>query len=308
MVTRIGSFSQSQALLLELNRQNTKVFRTQEQVATGKVADNYKDIAADTGVLLTAKKVETRTIQFQNNITELSARVEIQNIQLTRIEDAAAELRQDVLSAIALESGAALSEKIDAAFQRILNTLNSQFDDRYIFGGTRSDQPPVNISTLADLVAAPTVAGIFENNQLRPSAPIDEGQDITIGFLADALGQDILQVIKDLATFDAGPSGPFGDHLTSAQRSFLESQVAVLNSAHEGLIDQTAANGLLANQLDEARDRHETSLISIRQFISDIEDVDLAEAVTRLNQDQVAVQASARILADLNNLTLLNFI
>ena len=308
MVTRIGSFSQSQALLLELTRQNAKVFRTQEQVATGKVADNFKDIAADTGVLLTAKKVESRTIQFQNNITELSARVEIQNIQLTRIEDAAAELRQDVLNAISLESGAALSEKIDAAFRQVLNTLNSQFDDRYLFAGTRSDQPPVNISTLADLVAAPTVDDVFDNNQLRESVPIDEGQNIAVSFLADQIGRDLLQVIKDLATFDAGPSGPFGDHLTSAQRSFLESQLPALNSAHEGQIDHTADNGLLANQLEAAQDRHDTSLISLRQFISDIEDVDLAEAVTRLNQDQVAVQASARILADLNNLTLLNFI
>ncbi len=308
MVTRIGSFSQSQALLLELTRQNAKIFRTQEQVATGKVANSFNDIAADAGVLLTAKKVETRTVQFQNNITELNARVDVQEIQLTRIETVAAELRQDILNAISLESGAALTEKIESAFQQVLNTLNAQFDDRYVFGGTRSDQPPVNISTIADLVAAPTVDSVFDNNQLRQAVPIDEGQSITVGFLADAVGRDLLQVIKDLATFDAGAGGPFGDSLTPAQRSFLEGQLPALSSAHEALINQTASNGLLSNQLDAARDRHENALISLRQFISDIEDVDLAEAVTRLNQDQVAVQASARILADLSNLTLLNFI
>ncbi len=308
MVTRIGSFSQSQALLLELTRQNAKVFKSQEQVATGKVADNFKDIAADAGVLLTAKKVEARTQQFQNNIIELSTRVEVQNIQLTRIEGVAAELRQDLLDAISLESGAALTEKINSAFQQVLNTLNAQYDDRYIFGGTQSDRPPVNIASIADLVAIPAVSDVFDNNQLRQAVPIDEGQNITIGFLADQLGTDILQVLKDLATFDAGGSGPFGEQLTAAQRSFLESQIAPLSSAHEQLISRTSENGLLANQLDSARDRHESSIISLKQFISDIEDVDLAEAVTRLNQDQIAVQASARILADLGDLTLLNFL
>ncbi len=308
MVTRIGSFSQSQALLLELTRQNAQIFKTQEQVATGKVASSFKDIASDAGVLLTAKKVENRTVQFQNNITELSARVDIQNIQFTRIESAAGELRQDILNAISLESGAALSERIESAFQQVLNTLNSQFDDRYIFGGTRIDQPPVNISTLAELVAAPTVDDVFDNNNLRQAVPVDEGQTITINFLADEVGRDILQVLKDLATFDAGVNGPFGDQLTPTQRSFLESQLPALTSAHEQLINHTAENGLLSNQLDSARDRHESSLISLQQFISDIEDVDLAEAVTRLNQDQIAVQASARILADLSNLTLLDFI
>ena len=308
MVTRIGSFSQSQSLLLELTRQNAKVFRSQEQVATGKVADNFKDIAADAGVLLTAKKVESRTQQFQNNITELNTRVEVQNIQLTRIEDVAAELRQDVLDAISLESGAALTEKINSAFQQVLNTLNAQFDDRYIFGGTQSDQAPVNISTIDDLVAAASVSDVFDNNQLRQSVPIDEGQNITIGFLADQLGTDFLQVIKDLATFDASASGPFGEQLTAAQRSFLESQLAPLSAAHEELINRTSENGLLSNQLESARERHDSTIISLQQFISDIEDVDLAEAVTRLNQDQIAVQASAKILADLGDLTLLNFL
>ena len=308
MVTRIGSFSQSQALLLELTRQNAKVFRSQEQVATGKVADNFKDIAADAGVLLTAKKVESRTQQFQNNITELNTRVEVQNIQLTRIEDVAAELRQDVLDAISLESGAALTEKINSAFQQVLNTLNAQFDDRYIFGGTQSDQAPVNISTIDDLIAAASVSDVFDNNQLRQSVPIDEGQNITIGFLADQLGTDFLQVIKDLATFDASASGPFGEQLTAAQRSFLESQLAPLSAAHEELINRTSENGLLSNQLESARERHDSTIISLQQFISDIEDVDLAEAVTRLNQDQIAVQASAKILADLGDLTLLNFL
>lgn len=308
MVTRIGSFSQSQALLQELNRQNAKIFRTQQQVATGKVTDNFKDIATDAGVLLTAKKVESRTIQFQNNITELSARVSIQDIQLTRIEDAAAELRQDILNAISLESGAAFDEKIESAFQQVINTLNSQFDGRYSFGGTKIDQPPVTISSIAELIAAPTVDDVFGNNQLKQDVPIDEGQTITIGFLANELGRDILQVIKDVATFAAGPGGPLGENLTPTQRSFLEGQLPALKSAHEDLIGRTSQNGLLANQLDDAAERHESSLISVRQFISDIEDVDLAEAVSRLSQDQIAVEASARILANLNDLTLLDFI
>ena len=42
--------------------------------------------------------------------------------------------------------------------------------------------------------------------------------------------------------------------------------------------------------------------------ISDIEDVDMASAVTRLNGDQTALQASYKVMAQLSQLSLLNFL
>ncbi len=43
------------------------------------------------------------------------------------------------------------------------------------------------------------------------------------------------------------------------------------------------------------------------KFIGDIEDADLATAVSKLNDDQVAIQASGKMIASLNQLSLLNF-
>ena len=43
------------------------------------------------------------------------------------------------------------------------------------------------------------------------------------------------------------------------------------------------------------------------KFIGDIEDTDLAEAVARLNQDQAAAEAAGRMIAEINQLSLLNF-
>jgi flagellin-like hook-associated protein FlgL len=44
------------------------------------------------------------------------------------------------------------------------------------------------------------------------------------------------------------------------------------------------------------------------KFIGDIEDVDLSEAIARLNQDQVAAEAAGRMIAQVNQLNLLNFL
>ena len=43
-------------------------------------------------------------------------------------------------------------------------------------------------------------------------------------------------------------------------------------------------------------------------FISDIEDVNMAEAITRVNNDQIALDVSYKLTSELSRLSLLNFI
>lgn len=78
--------------------------------------------------------------------------------------------------------------------------------------------------------------------------------------------------------------------------------------AAENLNLEAAKNGLKQNEVADALVRHEDSGVVLKTLISDIEDVDMAEAITRLNQEQLAQQASARVLAQLNTLTLLDFL
>ena len=54
--------------------------------------------------------------------------------------------------------------------------------------------------------------------------------------------------------------------------------------------------------------RHSDDITFLSIFISDIEEVDTAEAIARLNQDQVALEASLAVTAQLTRLTLLDFL
>ena len=49
-------------------------------------------------------------------------------------------------------------------------------------------------------------------------------------------------------------------------------------------------------------------ILLVKQFIADIENINVAEAITRLNNDQTALEASFKVFSQLNSLSLLNFI
>ena len=186
--------------------------------------------------------------------------------------------------------------------------LNSKVDGKYIYGGSSTDQPPVNAPALSDLLAAPTVASVFDNSALKLTQRIDENETIETGMTASDIGTNLFQMFKDIAAFDAGAGGPLGTDLTPAQSAFMSTEHAAVPAIQGGINDLAAINGARHAQATNALDRHESLSIYFTKFIGDIEDVDVASAITRLNQDQAAAEAAGRMISQLNQMSLLNFL
>ncbi len=305
-MTRVASLHQSQSLMAELMRTQSRVFSHQQQISTGKVAQTFKDIPQDAGVLLSAKSIESKTDHFLRAGVELSSRLDLQNVHLEGVASAAQDLRQTVLDAVASESSLGLMQSLKGIFASALNTLNSQMDGRHLYAGTRTDVAPVNATDISDLVAATNASDLFENSTLKPSMLVDDNLSVEYGVLASDVATDLFDAIKRIADFDAAT--PFGTNLTAAQRTFLQGEVAGLAQVAEDLNGAVAANGLNSQVVERSLERHDSTKVQIKSFISDIEDVNLAEAITRLNSDQTAVEAATRVLGSLDQLSLMDFL
>jgi flagellin-like hook-associated protein FlgL len=117
-----------------------------------------------------------------------------------------------------------------------------------------------------------------------------------------------MQTLKDLATFDAGPTGGLSATLTSAQQTFLSGEMPVAASASSGLNVSTAANGYVYNRLGEAADQQTALSTLYKGFVSNIEDVDMGTAITQLNENQTALQAALQVTAQMGQISLLNYL
>lgn len=314
-ITRVSNLSQSQLLINELNRANAQMDKTQLQISSGKKAEYFKDIAAQAGVLLSAKRVLDRNGHYTETTTELGQKLDQQNLGLSQLETAAGDLRQNVIDALANDSGMSFMDTINGVFQNVLGALNTKIDGQYIFGGTRTDVPPVNVSDLTGLGAAAAIAGpngIFENNDIKASATVDEGVNVQYGMLASDLGTNLMSALQAIKQFNDGPNGPIDGPLTAAQRTFLggllDGTVADLKGISNEVTGYVAQNGVTQNQVAKIQTHLSDTKIATAQFVSDIEDADLPTALTQLQQDQIAVQASARMAAQLGQLSLLNFL
>ena len=330
-MTRVSTFSQNTLLLNQVLRNERRVFEAQNQVSTGLKSPDFKGIARDTASLSVAKNSQARTQQFVDTNIELARKLDLYDLTLQELYDVAQELRQDLIIAINTNSGAALRTKIDLLMDRVGNALNTRDNGRYLFGGTRTDTPPLAVTSVTELEKATVVTDttVFANNNLKPAADIDQNLTLTYGVLADDVATNIVQALRRIMQFDAGntptnaagtPTGPAGtlfpinQPLTTAQRDFLIQELTPnaatpnVTNAIDTLSEAVAKNGVNQKTLEETQERHTKSLTFIKVFISDIEDVDIAEAISRLNLDQLALNASFRVYGDLTRLTILDFI
>ena len=326
-MTRVSTFSQNTLLLNEVLRNQRRVFEAQSQIASGLKSPDFKGISRDTASLSVARNTEARTEQFVATNVELSRKLELYDLALQELSAIAQELKQDLIIAVNTNSGVAFRTKIDLLYDRLTNALNLRDNGRYIFGGTRTDTAPIAVTSpaqLQDPATVTSVASVFVNNTIKPAAEVDQNLTLTYGVLANDVAADLVQALRRLMQFDAGNNptdtgntgtgetsdGPFPitQPLTANQRDFLIKELATASKAFDTLNQAVAANGVNQKTLEETQDRHQKSLLFIKIFISDIEDVDVAEAISRLNLDQLALEASFRVYGELTRLTILDFI
>jgi len=168
---------------------------------------------------------------------------------------------------------------------------------------------PVAATNLADLLAAPSVASLFSNDTLKTASRVAEGTTLETGFLADELGTDVLSILRDIQSFHTTPgSGPLDGRLTAPQKAFLATQLARLEQAATGVVDKMAKTGSLAKQVENITAGHEAQKAALDELVAGRTDADMAAAITDLQLSQVAIQASAQVISQLRQVSLLNYL
>jgi len=309
-MARVSTAGQNQLLIVDVLRQQQRLFDTQKQVTSGTKSREYQGIAADVATLAGAKTVRSRGEQFLKTNLELERITEVQNLSLQGIVDVADDLRENLIKAMNVGSGIGLRDTIDALFDAAVNFLNVQENGRFVFGGTRTDVEPVTVRLPADLEAlgAGNADQAFINNQIKAQARVDESLTVTYGVLADEVAEPLFQLFQDLMIYASGTPSAFSNPLSSADRTFILSKIPEANAAFDVANTAQAEHGVAMRTIEDAQVRHENELAFINRFIANIEDTDIGEAVTKLNQDQLALESSFRVFSQLNRLSLLNFI
>ena len=306
-MNRVATGNSYSSVLNDLMRAQVRQAEANAQVSSGKTASDLKGFARQAETLLATRSIQTKVDGFLTQGKILTSRLESQNLALSQTAEAATGARQAIAEALATGRGEALMSELSSWFSSATDSLNAKFGGRYLFAGGQVDSPPVTAGSLADLTTQPTVASFFDNDNLIPTNQLDESTTIQTGFLADQLGGDLFTAFRQVQDF-VDVNGTFTGQLTATQTTFLQGMLDDFDAAGVGLTDATARNGLIQNRVDKTMAVQTDRQSMLEGMVGGITDVDMAQAISRLQQAQTTVEASAQVFRSLSDSSLLNLL
>jgi flagellar hook-associated protein 3 FlgL len=308
-MTRVATFGNYQSALLDLMRAQTRASDAQERVSTQKNATDLTGFGRQAETLTALKGSQTRIQSFIDTGAAVSARLTTQDLAMNQINDAINGVRTAIGGAISTDFAGALMLELEGQFQSVRGGLNIRHHGGYLFAGASTSTAPVEAANLSELLAAPSVSSLFKNDTLKTASRVAEGTTLETGFLADELGTEILTILRDIQNYSSTPgSGPLTGRLNESQKAFLSAQLTRLEQASVGVVDKVAKTGSLAKQVESITTGHEAQKGALDELIAGRTDADLAEAITDLELSQVAIQASAQVISQLRQVSLLNYL
>jgi len=308
-MNRVATFGNYQSALLDLMKAQTRAADAQERVSTQKVATDLTGFGRQSETLTALKGTQSRIQGLIDTGAAVSARLTTQDLAMGQISDAISGIRAALGGAIATDSAGSLMLDLEGQFQAARGGLNMRHQGSYLFAGASTSTAPVDATNLSELLAAPDVPSLFKNDTLKTASRVAEGTTLETGFLADELGTDVMTILRDIQSFHTTPgSGPLTGRLSEPQKAFLSVQLARLEQAGTAVVDKMAKTGSLAKQVENITTGHEAQKSALDQLLAGRTDADMAAAITDLQMSQVAIQASAQVISQLRQVSLLNYL
>ncbi|MEN8763087.1 MAG: flagellar hook-associated protein FlgL [Thiogranum sp.] len=299
---RIGTLHMFRQGISSILDQQSRLLKTQNQLAVGKRIVNPSDDPTGSAQLIGLSETSKTTAQFQRNILAVRTRLELQDGVLGSVGDALQRVRELTVSALNDTNGAGERIAIAAEVRQLANNAmglanHKDGNGQYMFAGFQ-------VLTVPFSETAPGVfsyAGDQGQRQIqigpaRQLADGDSGQAVFMD-IADGSGgfEDIFTTLENLAT-DLEANAPNDSSLDQLDRTM------------DHLLRARASAGARLNALESQENINGALLVQLEQTRSTIEDLDYAEAATRLSQESVILQAAQQSFVKVQNLNLFNFL
>jgi flagellar hook-associated protein 3 FlgL len=288
--TRVTTRSQTAATMRGLENSMNRAQKLQEQLSSGRQVEKPSDDPAAAVSSMKLRSQRRADEQYLRNIDDARGRLSLADDSLVSLS---AQIRrsQELMTsardaAISPDSRAAIAAELTEIRKGVIDTYNTRWIDRPVFGGTSPGQYAVD-----------PASGAYVGNDSSISARIS--RDVTMQI--DVKGTD--------AAADELP-----DLLARAADN-------VVNDVDGVAVDQTQMDAVLskvlkvmgdvgarAAQLETTKLSVDSERLDFTSRISENEDVDLPYAIMNLQTAQTAYQASLGAAAKVMQTSLLDFL
>lgn len=282
--------------------------KTQTQLSLGKKITKPSDEPDKAAVVSRLQSAIARQQSYQETLKTAGTRLSSEETTLrsagdviSRIKELATQAASDTVGAQDRQS---LAQEIDSLREQLLSLANSQdANGNYLFAGSRANEPAFAKDAKGRVV--------YQGDQARMQVNIGDSRRLSLNRVGSDVfarvnrtddkgvttGVDFFQSLADLSAA-----------IRSSDRTAMTRGVAEVDQLQNGLSEGIGQVGADQAVVDAQTGVLEQLILQLKSSKSDVEDLDYTEAVTRMNRDELALQAAQSSFAKISQLNLFQFL
>jgi flagellar hook-associated protein 3 FlgL len=298
---------QDRAVTTMLDRQ-AELSRTQQQVSSGKrILSPSDDVMGTTQVLALQDLIATHK-QYDENANVAEARINQEEATLTSSIDALQRVRELAVQAngasTTAEGRAAIAVEVRAILDNLISIGNTvDANGEYLYAGFNVDTAPFTATEV------PPGSGLYDyaytGDSGQRNVKVGDTRFIPVG----DPGQDVFMDVPESGGGTRNVFETIEQFAIDLESNTVNSTVLDdLSLAMQHLSGFRAKTGARLNAIDNHRGLNTDIIYQGEKTLSDIQDLDYAEAASRLNLQLTGLQAAQQSFTRIQNLSLFNFL
>lgn len=322
MISRITSSLINSNLVKNMQNSYANYAKLTAQLASGKKINSMLDDSIQSVNIVNSKREVGRIDTWsenikalQNEINQSTATIDLLTENAQRVKDLATSAANNIYNKDSLQT---VMDEADNIISSMVSNANTNYDGKYIFSGTNTKTAPYTIEYGIDANGNKTdeIVGI-KYNGTKVDGEWKRELEIADGVFqnANVIGIEFLGECSD-----GNSEGIFGDLIefrntlkdiinnqNGASYEDITKQLDGFTNSIDKMIRVNSKLGSVADKLDMSQTSLNNNKSNLTEKISNMEDVDLAEAVTNWYTSQYSYQASMQVFSAFNSMSLLNY-
>jgi flagellar hook-associated protein 3 FlgL len=298
MSVRITPRTTQQTAIDNLGNTLSRMAQLQEQLASGKSINRPSDSPIQTVEAMQYRSEIRRNDQFQRNANDGLNWLGMADNTLTSVLSTLGRVKELVLQGVNGSTSdvqrASIAQEVIALRDSLIGQGNAKYLDRPIFGGNDGgtaayDQNGTFVGSPNDVIER----RVGPNQKVRVNltgpevfGPDDDGSN----------GGNLFQVVNKIVTdLQTNPSA-------------LRADLAVLDERRVTVENQLGAVGARYNQVDGMKARAEDQQVTMKNGLSDVENIDLPKTIVDLQLQEIAYKSALSATSRVIQPSLLDFL
>jgi flagellar hook-associated protein 3 FlgL len=296
---RITFARQYQDASTSLELANERLSDYQQQVASGKRINRPSDDPSDTASAIGERAKIAQIDQYAATGDSSNARLTILDTVMSDIVTKLTAAQSTATSALGTTQTTAqrdaAAQQLEGIKTALVDDFNTSFQGNYLFSGTKSTTKPY-------AVGAGGVVGAYAGSTTEVQVDIAQNRSVTIGFDGSSVtkGSDPTDLFTTLDNLIAAVK--IGDNTAIA------SGMASLNDVFTRATAAQSRVGAAMDAIDTNKQRLTTVKLASKTHLSTLEDANMADAISGMQQSDTAYKAPLAAAASAGKLSLMDYV